>query len=61
MNESTLKRDKLEPNRYAYLSKEDSILYDSVINSDNEKDEAIKKLLEGKAASSRSDHCRSTY
>ena len=61
MNEPTLKRDKLEPNRYAYLSKEDSILYDSVINSDNEKDKMIKKLLEDKAASSRSDHCSSTY
>jgi len=56
-----LKRDKLEPERYEYLNLFDSALYDSVKDSKEGKDLIIKGLLESKAASSRSEHRRSTY
>lgn len=47
--------------RYDYLSREDSTLYDEVKDSTDPKDQTIKKLLEGKAASSRAAHCASRY
>jgi hypothetical protein len=56
-----LKRDRLEPNRYEYLSEMDSVLYDMVKDSEDTKDATIRMLLEDKAAASRNAHCQSTY
>ena len=56
-----LKRDILSPNRYQYLSKEDSELYDTVKDSGDPKDITIKGLLEQKAGASKSTHCSSNY
>lgn len=47
--------------RYEYLSTDDSILYESVKNSTDEKDIIIRKLLEDKSAQSRNAHCGSKY
>jgi hypothetical protein len=57
----SLKRDLLNPNRYSYLSVEDSILYDKYKDSDNPEAKMIIKLLEDKADGSRNSHCASTY
>jgi len=56
-----LKRNMLEPGKYEYLNKRDSDLYDTVKDSNDDKDLIIKELLESKAASSRFEHRRSTY
>lgn len=56
-----LTKSLLEPNRYDYLSLEDSSLYDSVKDSDDPKDQQIKKLIEDKAAQSRQQHRSSRY
>ena len=56
-----LEKNLLEPDRYYYLSKEDSALYDSVKDSKDPKDLQIKKLIINKAARSRAAHCASKY
>lgn len=56
-----LQKDILEPNRYEYLSKEDSLLYTKVKDSKTTNNKIIKKLLEDKAGSSRAAHCQSRY
>lgn len=48
-------------NRYDYLSREDSDLYNEVKDSTDPKDQPIKKLLEDKAGASRAAHCASRY
>lgn len=59
-----MKRDKLEPDRYEYLSVADSTLYDLATAGKVSLTEAcitIKGLLEDKAKASRIAHCASTY
>lgn len=51
-----MKKSILEPDRYEYLSKNDSILYDKVKDSKNNRDMAIKILLEKLADASRGAH-----
>jgi hypothetical protein len=46
---------------YYYLSREDSVLYHQVKDSEDEKDKVIKKLLEDKSAACRRDHCALRY
>ena len=58
---SDLKRDLLEPQRFQYLSVEDSKLYESVLHSADPKDLAVKRLLEVQAQQSRDAHCASRY
>lgn len=57
----TLERDLLDPHRYQYLSEHDSALYDKVVDSSDETDQLIRKLLEDKAAASRREHAASVY
>lgn len=45
MHEYGMKKDKLEPHRYQYLSKEDSDLYDKVINNSLTNDELRQALI----------------
>ena len=47
--------------QYDYLSLEDSRLYDQVKDSDDPKDQAIKRLILDKAMASRADHVASKY
>ena len=51
-----LDRDTLEPERYRYLDKRDSLLYDKVKDGKDWREIEIKRLLEDKVASSRSQH-----
>jgi len=44
------------PERYEYLDKQDSILYDRVKDSDDPKDIDIRRLLEDKSSASRFSH-----
>jgi hypothetical protein len=53
--------DLMYSHKWAYLSQEDSDLYDTVIDSDDTKDKSIKKMLEDKAESSRKAYQNSTY
>jgi hypothetical protein len=60
----TLKRDRLQPARYEYLSLEESALYDRALARAIPQEDAcaeIVRLLEHAADSSRSEHARSTY
>ena len=56
-----LKRNNLETDRYEYLSKEDSILYDMVKDRDDVDGTTIRMLLEDKAKASRGSHGASRY
>jgi len=59
-----LKIDKLEPDRYEYLSKKDSVLYAKLIADFFSRDElrAIAlRLIEDKAEACRQEHKNSTY
>jgi hypothetical protein len=56
-----LKRSKLSPNRYDYLSEEDSKLYDEVKDSQDPKDKQIKKLLIDKLNACQGAHINSVY
>lgn len=47
--------------QYNYLSLEDSELYDRVKDSDDPKDQQIKRLIIDKAEASYGAHCQSTY
>lgn len=54
-----LQRDKLEPNRYQYLSEADSFLYYRALNgflAHKEAIEIILSLLEAKAAQTQAAH-----
>lgn len=46
---------------YAYLSDEESELYDKLKDSKEEKDQVICKLIIDKAKASRASHCASSY
>lgn len=58
---SALEKDRLSPKRYAYLSEEDSVVCDSVKDSNYERDNLIKKLLEDKARAAKHAHRLSPY
>ncbi len=57
----TMKLEKSVFGGYAYLSKEDSELYDKVKDSADSKDQTIKRLIEEKAAQCYAAHQRSPY
>ena len=56
-----LTRSIWNKDRYDYLSLEDSLLYDKVKDSEDPKDQDIKRLILDKALASRGAHCASTY
>lgn len=59
-----MERDRLEPDRYAYLSKEDSDLYDRCQKKEVPYEEALEllmKFIEGKAASCEASHRAHPY
>ena len=56
-----LKKSILEPDRYEYLSKEDSELYDDVKDKFDYQSKQIKRRIIEKAQASYSEHCRSRY
>lgn len=58
---SDLRKSMLEPERYEYLRKEDSALYDRVKDSADPKDQEIKRLLEALASASGGSHRASAY
>jgi len=59
--EEQLKRDLLEPERFQYLGRSDSILYKQVKDSDDPKDRKIKELLEDKALGCRYAHVNAIH
>lgn len=56
-----LERSIWDKEQYAYMSLEDSKLYDELKDSDNPKDQKICQLILDKAKASWSDHCNMTY
>ena len=56
-----LTRSIWNKDQYNYLNLEDSLLYDKVKDSEDQKDQEIKRLLLEKARASRGAHCASTY
>jgi len=59
MNHNSLERSLGSTQRYDYLSLEDSILYDQVKDSKDNKDIIIIKLILDKARLCRVSHCAS--
>lgn len=54
-----LERSIWDKKQYNYLSKNDSELYDKVKDSEDLKDQEIKRLLIDKAIANRAAHCAS--
>ena len=61
MKEFKLEKSMFEGDRYYYLSKEDSDMYDKLKDSDDPKDKVIVNMILDKAKASRSAHCRQRY
>jgi len=58
-----LKRDELSPDRYNYLNETDSSLYEEVCQRPeaDKMAQAMKLMLEDKAANCYADHCNCVY
>jgi len=61
MEDFKLEKSMFEGDRYCYLSKEDSDIYDRLKDSDDPKDKIIVNMILDKAKASRSAHCLSRY